>query len=374
MDSVENFRIHFEHAPFSMQLLSPSGKTLAVNRAWKALWKIPEDIIQNYILKEYNVGSDPQLDLKGIGEVIRRGLTGEVVEIPPILYVPQETGISGDPKWVTGFMYPIKDKTGKLVEVVLTHQDITAKTIAEQALKKSRDELQTALNARDEFISICSHELKTPITSIKLQFQLAEKMLNDGDERVASKENLTKRIITTNRQLDRMTRLIDEMLDITRINTGKLQMEKKSINLKDLLEESLSRFTTQLEIAGIETTTDFPEGNWNVTGDRFRLEQVISNIITNTLKYGEGNPFVVRLRQRENFVRMEFSDRGIGIRPEDTERIFNRFERVTSATNISGMGLGLFISRQIVLAHNGRIWAEDNKPRGTTFVVEIPLS
>lgn len=374
MDSVENFRIHFEHAPFSMQLLSPSGKTLAVNGAWKALWKIPEDIIQNYILKEYNVGSDPQLDLKGIGEVIRRGLTGEVVEIPPILYVPQETGISGDPKWVTGFMYPIKDKTGKLVEVVLTHQDITAKTIAEQALKKSRDELQTALNARDEFISICSHELKTPITSIKLQFQLAEKMLNDGDERVASKENLTKKIITTNRQLDRMTRLIDEMLDITRINTGKLQMEKKSINLKDLLEESLSRFTTQLEIAGIETTTDFPEGNWNVTGDRFRLEQVISNIITNTLKYGEGNPFVVRLRQRENFVRMEFSDRGIGIRPEDTERIFNRFERVTSATNISGMGLGLFISRQIVLAHNGRIWAEDNKPRGTTFVVEIPLS
>lgn len=274
MDSVENFRIHFEHAPFSMQLLSPSGKTLAVNRAWKELWKIPEDIIQNYILKEYNVGTDPQLELKGIGEIVRRGLTGEVVEIPPILYVPQETGISGDPKWVTGFMYPIKDKTGELVEVVLTHQDITAKTIAEQELKKSRDELQAALNARDEFISICSHELKTPITSIKLQFQLAERMLQDGDERVSEKENLTKRISTTNRQLDRMTRLIDEMLDISRINTGKLEMEKRPVNLKETLEETIGRFSSQLELAGIETTVDFPEGDWKVTGDKFRLEQV----------------------------------------------------------------------------------------------------
>lgn len=92
------------------------------------------------------------------------------------------------------------------------------------------------------------------------------------------------------------------------------------------------------------------------------------------MKYGDSRPAHIRLLKNAGKIRIEFSDNGIGIRPEDTERIFNRFERVTSATNISGMGLGLFISRQIVLSHNGRIWAESNKPRGTTFIVEIPFS
>ena len=142
MNFQEYSRIHIQQSPFSIQLLSPDGKTLAVNRAWKELWGIPDEIIQNYILKDYNVATDPQLDLKGIGSYIRRGLSGERIEIPAILYDPKETGISGDPRWVSGFMYPLLDQEGKVSEVVLIHQDITEKKIAEEELQKSRDQLR----------------------------------------------------------------------------------------------------------------------------------------------------------------------------------------------------------------------------------------
>lgn len=246
-----------------------------------------------------------------------------------------------------------------------TSVDITERKRAEEALRR-------AVQARDEFISICSHELKTPITSMKLQFQMAERQLKRGDSRVFSEEMVRKRIGGTNRQLDRMTRLIEEMLDVTRLTRGHPQLEMERFDLSALLSEMVDRF--QEQFAQIGTTLSLSaEPGLEVEADRYRIEQVVSNLLTNAIKYGGRKPVEMSLRRVGKKAQLCVKDQGQGIRPDSLERIFNRFERAISANNISGLGLGLYICRQIVAAHGGKIWAESQLGEGSTFVMELPL-
>jgi signal transduction histidine kinase len=246
-----------------------------------------------------------------------------------------------------------------------TSVDITERKRAEEALRK-------AVQARDEFISICSHELKTPITSMKLQFQMAERQLKRGDSRVFSEEMVRKRIEGTNRQLDRMTRLIEEMLDVTRLGRGRPQLEMESFDLSALLTEMADRF--QEQFAQIGTTLALSaEAGIIVEADRYRIEQVVSNLLTNSIKYGNRKPVEMTLKKEGPNAQVRVKDHGEGIKPDSLERIFNRFERAISANNISGLGLGLYICRQIVSAHGGKIWAESKQGEGSAFVLELPL-
>jgi PAS domain S-box-containing protein len=246
-----------------------------------------------------------------------------------------------------------------------TSVDITERKRAEEALRK-------AVQSRDEFISICSHELKTPITSMKLQFQMAERQLKRGDSRVFSEEMVRKRIEGTNRQLDRMTRLIEEMLDVTRLGRGRPQLEMESFDLSALLTEMADRF--QEQFAQIGTTLALSaEAGIIVEADRYRIEQVVSNLLTNSIKYGNRKPVEMTLKKEGPNAQVRVKDHGEGIKPDSLERIFNRFERAISANNISGLGLGLYICRQIVSAHGGKIWAESKQGEGSAFVLELPL-
>jgi PAS domain S-box-containing protein len=364
--SEEKFRIHFEQAAYSVQLLSPAGRTLAVNKAWRELWGIPDEFIRSYIFAEYNVRHDPQLVAKGIMPFIERGFSGEPTEIPPILYDPNELGSSGKPRWVSGFIYPVKDRAGTITEVVLTHQDVTQAKQAEEGLR-------AAVRARDEFISICSHELKTPITSMKLQFQMAEKQLARGDASALAAPTVTKRTRIANQQLARMEHLIEEMLDVSRISAGKLRVSMEPVEFSGIVREVIERFSEQFDELGITVDSSDTARASVVLGDRYRLEQVLSNLLTNALKYGGGQPVSVALAVGEESLSLSVRDRGIGIAAENQDRIFGRFERAVSAANISGLGLGLYISRKIVEAHHGRIWVESAPEQGSTFFVEIPL-
>jgi PAS domain S-box-containing protein len=233
---------------------------------------------------------------------------------------------------------------------------------------------QEAIQARDEFISICSHELKTPLTSMKLQFQMAEKQIRKGSPAALSKEVVEKRVTTANRQLDRMTQLIEEMLDVSRIATGRLPMNRQAIDLYDLVQEVLERFTEQFAALGIALHFESRPIAVSVLGDRYRLEQVVANLLTNAVKYGSGKPVEVKVEIFGESAWLSVKDYGIGIAKESLDRIFNRFERAISASNISGLGLGLYISRQIVEAHEGRIWAESELGKGSSFTVELPLA
>ncbi len=245
--------------------------------------------------------------------------------------------------------------------------DITERKRAETALKE-------AIRTRDEFISICSHELRTPVTSMRLQFQVAARQLERGDEEAISRKAIAKRIANSNRQLDRMTNLIEDMLDVSRIAAGKLHLKRETVDLGGLCEEVVERFQDHYSLLGLSLVFENPRPGTTVTVDPYRMEQVLSNLFTNAVKYGAGGPVRVSLEVEAGSVRLRVKDHGIGIAPENLERIFDRFERAVPSDNIGGLGLGLYISRQIVETHGGRIWAESETGRGSTFVVELPLT
>jgi PAS domain S-box-containing protein len=234
------------------------------------------------------------------------------------------------------------------------------------------EQAQKAVRARDEFMSIASHELKTPLTSLKLQAHIRAREVARGEFRKFSADKLPQLIADDEKQLNRLNRLVDDMLDITRIQSGKLTLTLEELDLNDLVKEALARLSAQVEAT--RSTVSFKpgppaRGRW----DRFRVEQVFVNLLTNALKYGAGNPIEVGISADTGRAELTVSDRGMGIRQEDQERIFGQFERAVSADSISGLGLGLYISRMIVEAHGGRISVSSKEGQGSVFTVELPL-
>lgn len=663
LESEARFRTIFEQAPFSLQILSPEGRTLKVNRAWKDLWRIPDTIIESFILKTYNVLEDPQLEEKGVTPYLRRAFAGEPVELPVIQYVPPEMEVTGRPRWVEAFAYPVKDASGRLREVVLIHDDVTKKVESEQALRQSEAQLrlitdnlpvlisyidtdltyrfvnaayeswfgrpraevvnrsvrsvvgdevftkvaprlrqaldgepvrfempfphptlgsrhldityiphvveggppagffilatditerkrtetrkaflaeassilassidhkttlsnvaqtavpamgdwcivdlvdpasgeqeelaifhtnpekieifrklrrlmpptsdqgiskvlrsgepelipevteeilrrrvppgellemlrgigfrsvmiaplkvhneiigaisfartasaepygqddldtamalaqrasvaienaklyqdaQEAIQARDEFMSICSHELKTPVTSLLLQFQIAKRRVAQGDDQVYSVDQVNRRLDAAEKQLLRLTRLIEDMLDSSRAAMSRLDLRREPVDLGLLVEEVASRFSEQLSLESYRLEWKLDRDVVAMV-DRYRIDQVITNLITNAIKYGEGRPIRISTHREDSAAVILVEDRGMGIAPEHLDRIFHRFERATSFRKISGLGLGLYISRQIVEAHGGKISVSSRPGEGSTFRVELPL-
>lgn len=247
-------------------------------------------------------------------------------------------------------------------------RDISERKMEQLNLKK-------AIQARDEFISVCSHELKTPLTSMQLQFQMAAKMYKRNDERVFKRENIVRRIENANKQLLRMGNLIENMLDVSRMATGKLTIEKSDISLLEIAYDVLETFREQLEASDIKVEVhNKAHGPALIYADNYRMEQVISNLLTNAIKYGKGMPIEIIVRKYAGKVSLSVIDHGLGIEIENIQRIFERYERAINASEISGLGLGLYISKQIVEAHNGRFLVKSEKDQGSVFTIEFPES
>lgn len=270
-----------------------------------------------------------------------------------------------------GTLFPVSysvaslERDGKTVGAVLEFRDITEQ-------KRAEGELRLAIQSRDEFLSIASHELKTPLTSLKLQTQLRQRVLAKGDSSAFSAERLSTLFKGDARQIERLSRLIDDMLDISRISTGKLNLQPEPVDLCDIVKETLDRYRAQFDEVKVTLDVDICEGvigSW----DRYRIEQVVANLLMNALKYGEGKPVHVSVSRSGQMARITVKDQGIGIAKENHSRIFNRFERAISANEISGLGLGLYIVRQIVEMHQGQIWVESELGKGSVFIVELPV-
>jgi signal transduction histidine kinase len=222
-----------------------------------------------------------------------------------------------------------------------------------------------AIRLRDEFLSIASHELKTPITTLKLQVQSL--LRRSGAEADAA----APRVITLQRQIERLHNLVDKLLDISRLTAGRLELELEPVDLDALVREVLSRFDEELRRSGSEVVVrgEGPNpGRW----DRSRLDQVVTNLIANAIKYGGGRPIHVTLDGSPEVARLEVRDHGIGIAPENLGRIFQRFERAVSERHYGGLGLGLWIVHQIVEALGGTVQATSRPGEGAVFVVELP--
>ncbi len=224
-------------------------------------------------------------------------------------------------------------------------------------------EARAAVRYRDEFLSIASHELNTPLTPLRLQLESAL--------RGVVEERLRGKLVLSVKQVDRISKLVGELLDVSRITSGKMHLREESIDLADLLREVTEAHQSELSRAGCElhlTSSGPVMGSW----DRLRLSQVVANLLSNAAKYGAGKPVDIALTAHDDSAVLTVSDRGIGIPAKDQERIFERFERAASARNYGGFGLGLFIAKQIIEASGGHVRAEIREGGGTTFTVTLP--
>ncbi|HWI83004.1 hybrid sensor histidine kinase/response regulator [Ramlibacter sp.] len=239
------------------------------------------------------------------------------------------------------------------------------------ALQQAHGELERAVRMRDDFMSMVSHELRTPLNTLFLQAQLRRKALERGQ---VDAQSLGKIVERDERQIRSMIRLIDDMLDVSRLRTGRLAIVPQPCDLRALVARVVDSFGEQAAASGSRVTLEAAAAPVTVACDEFRIEQVLSNLLTNAFRYGGGQPIEVRLTQQDGLAVLAVTDRGMGIGPEDQQRIFEQFERAEGADQAPGLGLGLFIARQIVQAHGGRIEVRSQLGQGSTFTVFLPLA
>jgi hypothetical protein len=235
-------------------------------------------------------------------------------------------------------------------------------------------EAEAAVRTRDEFLSIASHELRTPLAALHLQLQ---RLARNARRRAgaAGAVELGKELDLVGscvRQSERLSHLLDDLLDLTRIRLGRLQLTLEDVDLGELARDVVERLGPTAARAGSTLELACPEervvGRW----DRLRLDQVVTNLVSNAIKYGRGRPIAVRVRRAASAgAELDVEDGGLGVAPEMQERIFDRFERAHSG-EIAGLGLGLYIARQIVVAHGGHIRVKSALGEGSTFTVELP--
>ncbi|HUJ24400.1 MAG TPA: ATP-binding protein [Myxococcales bacterium] len=227
----------------------------------------------------------------------------------------------------------------------------------------ARAAAEAAVKAREEFLSIASHELRTPLTPLTLQLGVLKRL---------SPAELVPRVETAQRQVDRLSRLVVNLLDVTRIGAGALRLEREEVELDPMVRSLPERFHEEARRQGCALSVEARPVRGNFDG--LRIDQVLTNLLSNALKYGAGKPVNVRLWTEGDRVRIAVTDQGIGIAVGDQERIFERFERAVSSREFSGLGLGLYISRQIVEAHGGTISVASKPGQGSAFVVDLPMT
>lgn len=248
-----------------------------------------------------------------------------------------------------------------------------AELLKEAALRDQENKLlREAVRVRDEFLSMASHELKTPITPLNLQLQAFLQMYKDGTIENVDRDRLIRLLQTSQDQVNRLSRLINDLVDVSRIKAGQLEITRGKTDLNDIVAGVLAAFAADAKRAGCEVRVTGPErvvGCW----DRFRIEQVFINLLTNAIKYAPGKPIDVGIACRDGRAVLTVRDQGIGIAEDDQGRIFERFERAVSSRNYGGLGMGLFIASRIVRLHDGSIRVESGPGRGSTFIVELPV-
>ncbi|TPG94530.1 hybrid sensor histidine kinase/response regulator [Pseudomonas caspiana] len=239
-------------------------------------------------------------------------------------------------------------------------------------LQSTQLELEQAVRMRDDFMSIVAHELRTPLNGLILETQLRKMHLARDNAAAFTLDKMHAMVDRDERQIKSLIRLIEDMLDVSRIRIGKLSIRTTRFDLSALVRGLLQNFAPQIDAAESSVTLEAEQpvvGSW----DEFRVEQVISNLLTNALRYGAKSPITVKVYSESGQARVEVRDLGIGISEENQMRIFQQFERVTAKHAVAGLGLGLFISEQIVAAHGGSITVESRIGEGALFRVCLPL-
>jgi signal transduction histidine kinase len=276
------------------------------------------------------------------------------------------------------FVYQaIRDGEGRIDGVAIFGFDVTEQVLARRRLEELAadnarlyQEAQKAIRIRDDFLSVASHELKTPLTALNLKLQALERELK-GQPDTAFRQKALASVEVGRRQVRKLSELVGDLLDVSRIGSGRLALTREPVDLSALVRDVLARFEPMAAQAGSRLDTDITPGvvgHW----DALRLEQVVMNLVDNAIKYGAGKPVHVQLDSEGREARLRVQDQGIGIAPADLPRIFQRFERAVSDRHYGGLGLGLYITQSIVEAMDGHIHVWSESGHGACFTVSLP--
>jgi PAS domain S-box-containing protein len=364
VELVDRLRALFQHAPVA----------IAVNRGPQLIYQLANDSYRQFLGGRELVGKPlaevlpGQASLRGILErCLASGEPYTGKEFPFRVNRTDETW--SEQRFFNFICQPTRDADGTVDGVVTFAVDVTEHVEARRQVEALAAELRQSVRARDEFLSIASHELKTPLTPILLQAQLLRRHARQGR---ADPAELEERLDTMERNIERMTELLNQLLDVSRITADRLGLSTAEVDLAALTLDAIDRLREPLDASGSTLAVDASSpvtGNW----DRLRLAQVITNLVSNAIKYGNGQPLAVRVERAGGVARLTVEDHGIGIAPADQARIFERFERAVSVRHYGGFGLGLWIARQFVEAMGGIIRVESELGRGSRFTVELPL-
>jgi len=244
-----------------------------------------------------------------------------------------------------------------------------SRLLSEEAHLRARiAELEQQLQARDEFLSIAAHELRNPMHSLLLQVSAAVQIA-----RLKGPEMLVRRLERVQHIVDRYVKRASLLLDVGRMNATRMQPQVESIDFSDVVREIVESYAPEAAFNRSPFHVEVPDslqGRW----DRLALEQIVSNLISNAIKFGAGAPIDVTLARKDDHVQFEVRDRGIGIAEADQDRIFGRFERVAdNPGHPAGAGVGLWLVRGLVQSHGGAISIRSAPDQGATFTVSLPL-
>ena len=291
--------------------------------------------------------------------------------------------------WANVVLTAVHDDSGKLLGFAKITRDLTARRSAEQTQLRLVEEqvarrgeesraserfeligkLEAAVRARDDFLTVASHELKTPLHVLGLQVSTALFLL---ETQKAPAEKLAARLRKAQVEVQRVAKLLANLLDVSRVRADRLSMEPVDLDFVAVLRDVLERERDEIQRSGSTVTLSADaelHGHW----DPMRVDQVVTNLLSNALKYGAGRPIAIALERRADRVQLVVADRGIGIAEADQARIFERFERAVSSRSYSGLGLGLWILAQILEAMGGSIAVVSQPGVGSTFTAELPL-
>lgn len=234
----------------------------------------------------------------------------------------------------------------------------------------ARVHAENAVQVRDEFIAIASHELKTPIAALMMQAQGMIRQLEKGEASLSG-DSAKRWAAVSNRQLFRLSRLVDTLLDATRIERGQLDLALEAVDLVDIANETIEMLCGQYTPArcGLEVQ---PAGPVVVRADRARISQVLTNVLGNALKFGDDKPIDIVIAAEAAYAELRIRDYGVGIDKSQHAIIFERFERIADAGSVAGLGLGLYVSRKLIELHHGSIRVESERGKGAEFVIRLP--
>jgi len=259
---------------------------------------------------------------------------------------------------------PVRNASGVVIGASKIARDITMQKQVEHDREIAHHQLAEAVAARDEFIAIAAHELRSPLAVLALLWEMAAERPRNGA--------LDAKLIEKSRkQLQRLTSLVDRLLDVARVRSGTFDVDREEFELRGMVQEVANRFA--FEDSGLSLDQHIDPG-LKVRWDRLRIDEALTNLISNAIKFGAGKPIMLRAVLDAGQALISVQDHGVGIAPEDLDRIFDRFERADlTGINQKGLGIGLWLTKRIVEAHGGTIQVDSAPGHGSTFILRLPF-